>query len=235
MSTATAEAKSIQAESATRKASQKSESQQNSAPAAETVVKRSQKPSASGSRTTKLPKADATRATHAADTPAEPIAQAAADVETAVEAEAQASSAGDATAATPKSSSKSGASADSDNAARKHAMDALLFADNARMDKRVIRGMLHNRDNFLEEMEREGYSSTAVQRRAAELGLSDALVRQVKGVAADLAGERPGGHVPPSSLGPRTCLSCDRIFLSSGPGNRLCMRCRGGDAGLAQL
>ena len=71
--------------------------------------------------------------------------------------------------------------------------------------------------------------------RAAELGLSEALIRQVRGVAADLAGERPGRKSTPPTLGARTCLSCDRVFLSTGPGNRLCMRCRGGDAGLAQL
>ncbi len=95
--------------------------------------------------------------------------------------------------------------------------------------------MLEDKDTFLETMNKRGYAKDAVLRRAAELGLSEALIRQVKGVAADLAGERPGRRPAPSSLGARTCLSCDRIFLSSGPGNRLCMRCRGGDAGLAQL
>ena len=102
-------------------------------------------------------------------------------------------------------------------------------------DRRIIEGMLEDKDIFLESMLQQGYAKDAVLRRAAELGLSEALIRQVKGVAADLAGERPGRRPAPSSLGARTCLSCDRIFLSSGPGNRLCMRCRGGDAGLAQL
>lgn len=112
---------------------------------------------------------------------------------------------------------------------------ARAFRDDARIDRRIIEGMLRNRENFISEMEQEGFSQSAVLRRAAELGLSEALIRQVKGVAADLAGERPGRRPAPSSLGARTCLSCDRVFLSSGPGNRLCMRCRGGDAGLAQL
>lgn len=113
--------------------------------------------------------------------------------------------------------------------------DAALFQDNARLDRHVIDGMLHDRDRFLRSMQEQGYTPAAVLRRASELGLSEALIRQVKGVAADLAGERPGRRAAPSSLGARTCLSCDRVFLSSGPGNRLCMRCRGGDAGLAQL
>jgi hypothetical protein len=109
------------------------------------------------------------------------------------------------------------------------------FREDPVLDRRIIEGMLQDRNTFLEQMEREGFTSAAVLRRAAELGLSEALIRQVKGVAADLAGERPGRRPAPSSLGARTCLSCDRVFLSSGPGNRLCMRCRGGDAGLAQL
>ena len=110
-----------------------------------------------------------------------------------------------------------------------------LFREDPILDRRIIEGMLQDRNTFLEEMASEGFGAAAVLRRAAELGLSEALIRQVKGVAADLAGERPGRRPAPSSLGARTCLSCDRVFLSSGPGNRLCMRCRGGDAGLAQL
>lgn len=103
------------------------------------------------------------------------------------------------------------------------------------LDRKIIEGMLEDRDALLAKMAELGVTEDAVMRRAAELGLSEALLRQVKGVAADLAGERPGRPGMPSSLGARTCLSCDRVFLSTGPGNRLCMRCRGGDAGLAQV
>ena len=102
------------------------------------------------------------------------------------------------------------------------------------LDRRIIEGMLRDRKALLEDLAKEGMTAAAVLRRAGELGLSEALLRQVKGVAADLAGERPGRRSAPSALGARTCLSCDRVFLSTGPGNRLCMRCRGGDAGLAQ-
>ena len=109
------------------------------------------------------------------------------------------------------------------------------FRDDPLLDKRIIEGMLDDKEGFLDDMHQEGFSREAVVRRAAELGLSEALIRQVKGVAADLAGERPGKRPTPSSLGARTCLQCDRVFFSSGPGNRLCTRCRGGDAGLAQL
>ena len=110
-----------------------------------------------------------------------------------------------------------------------------LFSDDPRFDRRIINGILHDREAFLKEMSNQGFAAEIILKRAAELGLSEALIRQVTGVAADLAGERPGKRAAPASLGARTCLSCDRVFLSSGPGNRLCMRCRGGDAGLAQL
>ena len=113
--------------------------------------------------------------------------------------------------------------------------NALMFKDDPALDRRIIEGMLRDRKALVEEMATEGWTSTAVMRRAADLGFSEAFIRQVQGVAADLAGERPGAKKTPTALGARTCLSCDRVFLSSGPGNRLCMRCRGGDAGLAQL
>jgi hypothetical protein len=113
--------------------------------------------------------------------------------------------------------------------------NALMFKDDPALDRRIIEGMLRDRKALVEEMAKEGWTSAAVMRRAADLGFSEAFIRQVQGVAADLAGERPGARKTPSALGARTCLSCDRVFLSSGPGNRLCMRCRGGDAGLAQL
>jgi len=110
-----------------------------------------------------------------------------------------------------------------------------IFAENPGLDRRIIEGMLNDREILMEDMQTKGFSESLILRRAAELGLSEALLRQVKGVAADLAGERPGRRSAPSTLGARTCLSCDRVFLSTGPGNRLCMRCRGGDAGLAAL
>jgi len=110
-----------------------------------------------------------------------------------------------------------------------------VLIDNPRRDRRIIEGMLNDRELLMVEMRNAGFAESAVIRRAGELGLSEALLRQVKGVAADLAGERPGRRTTPTALGARTCLSCDRVFLSTGPGNRLCMRCRSGDAGLAAL
>jgi len=103
------------------------------------------------------------------------------------------------------------------------------------LDRRIIEGMLTNRDDIMKELLREGMSEADILRRSADLGISEALIRQVKGVAADLAGDRSSNRSAPPSLAARNCLQCDRVFLSTGPGNRLCMRCRGGDAGLAVL
>mgnify|MGYP000536534838 CR=1 FL=1 len=58
------------------------------------------------------------------------------------------------------------------------------------LDRRIIEGMLTNRDNIMTELRREGMSETDILRRSADLGISEALIRQVKGVAADLAGDR---------------------------------------------
>lgn len=113
--------------------------------------------------------------------------------------------------------------------------DDTITRNDPSLDRRIIVGMLQDRKGLLMELAKEGIRPQAVLRRAADLGLSEAYIRQVQGVAADLAGDRPGAKRLPAMLGPRTCLCCDRVFLSSGPANRLCMRCRGGDAGLAQL
>ncbi|MEZ0313715.1 MAG: hypothetical protein ACAI38_18255 [Myxococcota bacterium] len=107
--------------------------------------------------------------------------------------------------------------------------------DDPQLDRRIIEGMLTDRGTLLTELATKGITGAAVVRRAADLGLSEAYLRHVQTVAADLAGDRPGARRVPSSLAARDCLSCNRVFLSSGPGNRICPRCRGADAGLAQL
>lgn len=113
-------------------------------------------------------------------------------------------------------------------------VNAITWDDPA-LDRRIIEGMLTDRTTLLTELAEKGITGAAVVRRAADLGLSEAYLRHVQTVAADLAGDRPGARRVPGSLAARDCLSCNRVFLSSGPGNRICPRCRGADAGLAQL
>ena len=105
----------------------------------------------------------------------------------------------------------------------------------ARLDRRIIEGMLNDRDALMAELTKDGVTEAMVLRRAAECGVSESLIRQVKGVVADLAGDRPGRGALPNTMRPRNCLSCERVFLSLGPANRLCIRCRGGDAGLSAM
>ena len=114
--------------------------------------------------------------------------------------------------------------------------DGEISEQDARLDRRIIEGMLKDKDALIRTLESEGVTEAEIMRRAADLGISEALLRQVRGVEAELAGsDRLGTKGTPSRLAARTCLSCERVFLSTGPGNRLCMRCRGGDAGLAQF
>lgn len=101
------------------------------------------------------------------------------------------------------------------------------------LDRHIIHGMLYDREGLMSEYGKQGISEEIVLKRAADCGVNDSLLRQVRGVEADLAGGVVKGSGLPPHIRPRQCLSCDRVFLSLGPGNRLCMRCRGGDAGLA--
>lgn len=117
----------------------------------------------------------------------------------------------------------------------KYAPVNVITWDDPVLDRRIIEGMLTDRQALMTELSATGITQAAVLRRAADLGLSEAYLRHVQTVAADLAGDRPGARRLPSSLAARNCLSCSRIFLSSGAGNRICPRCRGADAGLAQL
>jgi hypothetical protein len=94
--------------------------------------------------------------------------------------------------------------------------------DSAR-DRRILAGLLRNRTALLAELAREGMSRATVLRRAADLGLSEAVLRHEEIVARELAaGQQRAAR---SALAPRNCLACDRVFLSTGPGNRLCTRC----------
>ena len=114
--------------------------------------------------------------------------------------------------------------------------EEFLTLEDNRLDKRLIEGILTDRDSTIQSI-REQYdvSEAGVLRRASELGLSEAMLRHAKGVAADLAGDPSTKRLGKHQMAARSCLSCDRVFLSTGPGNRLCSRCRGVSAGLASL
>ncbi|MEE2960202.1 MAG: hypothetical protein VYA34_05610 [Myxococcota bacterium] len=114
-------------------------------------------------------------------------------------------------------------------------LETTFLAHNPRLDRKIINGMLSDPEKLLNDFEKEGIDKNLVLRRAADCGISDSILRQMKRVACDLAGEKTVKHSIGSSIKARECLSCERIFLSTGPGNRLCNRCRGADAGLASI
>ncbi len=80
------------------------------------------------------------------------------------------------------------------------------------IDCEIIRGYLDGRDAMIVRLERQhGLSQSAVLKRAAILGLNRQVVEQLS--------------LSELTYGPRSCLACEKIFLSRGPGNRLCTRC----------
>lgn len=112
--------------------------------------------------------------------------------------------------------------------------DDFMRAD-GKMDRYIIEGMLADPDALIDKLGTKGIKQAMVLQRAADCGISESILRQMKRVAADLAGDKATKSRLSTGVRARQCLSCDRVFLSTGPGNRLCSRCRGGDAGLAQL
>ena len=103
------------------------------------------------------------------------------------------------------------------------------------LDRYIIEGMLSDPDQLIQEMNDKGIKQAMVMQRAADCGISESILRQMKRVAADLAGDKASKSRLSAGVRARQCLACDRVFLSTGASNRLCSRCRGGDAGLAEL
>lgn len=80
------------------------------------------------------------------------------------------------------------------------------------IDQQIIDGFLGDQQALLGRLAKVGFCRKSVLERALDLGITKELVRQC----------RIGG----AALSMRRCLSCDERFLSHGPQNRLCHRCR---------
>ena len=65
-----------------------------------------------------------------------------------------------------------------------------FLSHNPELDRFIIEGMLEQPDVLLEEFSKAGVDKALVLRRAADCGISDSILRQMKRVAADLAGEK---------------------------------------------
>ena len=81
------------------------------------------------------------------------------------------------------------------------------------VDKRIIEGFIWDKELMMAELKRElGLSKSAIQDRATKLGVTKQFIEQARLTEVKLKG--------------RACLRCDRPFLSQGPWNRLCSKCR---------
>jgi hypothetical protein len=80
------------------------------------------------------------------------------------------------------------------------------------IDQRIIDGFLEDQEATLQELAEAGFSREVVLDRAQEIGLSVGFIKRHRSLVVDVSVRR--------------CLSCDEEFLSVGPQNRLCNRCR---------
>ena len=80
------------------------------------------------------------------------------------------------------------------------------------IDDQIIEGFQLDQEATLRQLAKAGFPRGEVLERAGRLGLSNDLLKM----------HRLSGVVVSS----RRCLSCDEAFLSAGPQNRLCNRCR---------
>jgi hypothetical protein len=80
------------------------------------------------------------------------------------------------------------------------------------IDKQIVEGFLVDQEATLRSLASAGLSRREVLDRASLLGLSNDVIKS----------HRLSGAV----VSVRKCLSCDDVFLSVGPQNRLCNRCR---------
>lgn len=79
------------------------------------------------------------------------------------------------------------------------------------MDRRIIDCLIADDPEELTALAEETGGETVIQDRAKELGLTNDMIKTCR-----LNGSRPKQ---------RTCMKCDKSFLSWGIRNRLCARC----------
>ena len=80
------------------------------------------------------------------------------------------------------------------------------------IDQQILDGFLGDQQALLDDLAKMGFCRKSVFKRAGDLGITREIVRQCRIAKVDLSMRR--------------CLSCDVMFLSLGPQNRLCNRCR---------
>lgn len=93
---------------------------------------------------------------------------------------------------------------------RKHSGEMPVFSPE--VTRQIVDGMFTDREAMLEALEKLGFTRDDVLQHTFNLGLSVQFIELCR-----LTGDKP-------KL--RCCLSCEREFVSLGPQNRMCRRCR---------
>ena len=78
--------------------------------------------------------------------------------------------------------------------------------------RRIIDGFFGDTEAMLRELEEAGFDRDAVVKHVRALGLTKQLLRQ--------------HNINPHQLSVRSCIGCEREFLSQGSHNRFCDACR---------
>jgi hypothetical protein len=80
------------------------------------------------------------------------------------------------------------------------------------IDRRILEGYLGDKERMFEELGRVGITAAAIVKRGKVLGLWTNALAKCR------------AHRLPVAI--RRCLMCEQSFLSVGPQNRMCSRCR---------
>jgi len=80
------------------------------------------------------------------------------------------------------------------------------------MDYEIIRSYVNDQEAMVARLKQQhGLTRIAITKRASLLGINRQFIKQFS--------------LSEFTYGPRPCLRCEKVFLSRGPGNRLCSRC----------
>lgn len=80
------------------------------------------------------------------------------------------------------------------------------------LDRRLVEGLIQDREATLDELAELGIARTVALRRAESLGLTKEVLRRLE--------------IRPGQIRVLPCLGCEDRFLSHGAHNRFCDPCR---------
>ncbi len=90
------------------------------------------------------------------------------------------------------------------------------------LDREILDAFIEGETDTIDRLLHDGWTKPALTKRAQELGFNEADLQKEREVARQLR----DGEIVRGKVKGRTCLRCARVFVSLGPGNRLCSLCR---------